>query len=156
MKTSKVKLKNIDIKPRTLVDPDTGQVIEVVEQIREGFQDVNWYKVWLMDLVNVITMLGNKKMVVFEYLIENLQRNNNMIIATYRKIESETSVSRPTIAAVMKRLIEEDVIRKIQVGVYMLNPDIAAAGSHNKRKGLLITYRGLPVPDENKPNGETL
>lgn len=147
-KTSKVKLKTVEVKRRRLIDPETGEVVEVYQQVREGYKDVNWFKVWLLDFVDVISEIGTRKMKVFEYVIDNLDKRSNRFIGTFDKIQAETKCSKATINAVLQILLKKKVLKRIQSGVYMMDPDLLAYGDTQSRQRLLIEWRQLDITQQ--------
>ena len=77
-----------------------------------------------------------------------MNASNNLFIGTYDKIMKAVGVSRPTIATIMKKLQENDFIKKVQSGVYMVNPDIVMKGNDPKRHFLISYYQADEPIDE--------
>lgn len=63
-----------------------------------------------------------------------------MFIGTYTKIAQDVGVSRPTIATIMKKLQENNFIKKVQSGLWLVNPNILMKGNDTKRQILLSYY----------------
>ena len=107
----------------------------------EKYVDTNFYKIWLLDLLGVLDIIGNKKMKVVDYLFSNMRREDNTISATQRAISKETNVSIVVVSQTLKILRETNFLKKIQNGLYMINPDLVVRGTAGKRLNLLIRYQ---------------
>lgn len=79
-----------------------------------------------------------KQLNVLAYILQNIHPGDNTFILTYEKIADKTGVSKDTVVRIMRRLGEMDFIRKLQNGVYMVNPYIMMWGPENKRD---VLYR---------------
>lgn len=126
----------------------TGELVEMSVINKDITQDVNFHKIWLQDVLNVIDSFGNKKILVLTYLLKNMRNEDNSVSGSYREIAKKCAVSYPTVALVMKELIDSDVVRKLSTATYQFNPSLIAKGSTNKRKNLLIRYNS--VEDDGK------
>ena len=138
----KVKSQKI-IGEKKYIDPTTGEVVvcEVIE--KNVNQDFNFFKVWLMDLMNILEVVGTKKMKVVNYILDNLNTQENLFIGTHAEISKELKVSRVVVSQTFKLLIESGLLRKKNNGVYMLNPSIIVKGKSDKRLNLLIQYNKI-------------
>lgn len=143
------KRKNKKIKKQKIVgeekfmNMETGEIIETVIVQKDIEQDYNFYKVWLLDLFNILELVGTKKMKVVNYILDNMNTQNNTFIGTHEKIAKELNISRPVVSQTFKALQEANLLRKIQSGVYMINPDIIVKGKTGKRINLLIKYNQI-------------
>lgn len=128
---------------QTLVDPLTGEVIDTIIVQKNVEQDYNFFKVWLLDLMNVLEIVGTKKIKVINYILDNMNTQDNVFVGTHQKIAKELNISRPIVSQTFKVLREKNIIKKINSGAYMLNPDILVKGKTGKRINLLIKYNKL-------------
>jgi DNA-binding transcriptional regulator YhcF (GntR family) len=85
-------------------------------------------------------MIGNKKIKVVTYILENLN-NENMFIMTQRKMADKIGVSYQTIAETMKALQDADFLKKKQFGVYQVNPNVIFKGQRGARMNVLLRYQ---------------
>ena len=131
---------------RNLVDEDTGEKVSVVEAVSQT-QDVNWHKLWITHLISALDIVGNKKMKVVNYILDNLDWNSNVLIKTQQEIAKEAGIGFNTVNTTIKMLVDKKFL-KVKTGVIMLNPDIIAYGSHNKRAHLLITFEEFGDKEE--------
>ena len=124
---------------KSFVDQATNEIeeMQVVEFIDRDF---NFHKIWLEHLIRSIELIGNQKLKVAFHIIDNLDRDNRFI-STYPKIADSVGVSIDTVKKTIKALIESDFLKKIQVGVYQVNPDIIFKGSQKDRLNVLTVYQ---------------
>ncbi len=134
MNDVKVELQNEVV----LKKANTNEVIEAL-MIRKKIKKDFFYKVWLADLMQILDILGNKKMLVLEYLFAKMD-NENKIVATHRKIADDLNISTKTVSDTISMLQKENVLKKLQNGVYQLNPKIIFFGNDKKQDYLLIEY----------------
>lgn len=132
-------------KKRELVDTETGEVIHVDQITKRTYGTKNFWKCYLMDFLTVLGIIDNKQLDVFIYIAENTSQSNNLFIGTYSKIAEDVGVSRPTIAKIMKKLQSNNFIKKVQNGVWLVNPNILMKGNDNKRQ-ILLSYYNSEVP----------
>ncbi len=100
--------------------------------------------------MNILDLLGGKKLEILKYLLSKINNIDNTIIARYDDIIKDLKVSRQTVSSTLKILREANFIRKIANGVYMVNPDIIVKGSGSKKDALMIKY----IKINNKGNRE--
>lgn len=132
-------------KKRELLDTETGEVIHVDQITKRTYGTKNFWKCYLMDFLTVLGIIDNKQLDVFIYIAENTNQINNLFIGTYTKIAEDVGVSRPTIAKIMKKLQLNNFIKKVQNGVWLVNPNILMKGNDNKRQ-ILLSYYNSEVP----------
>jgi len=144
MKKKSVKLKKQKIiGTQKLLNPDTGEVIETVVIEKKVEQDFNFFKVWLLDLLNILEVVGTKKMKVVNYIFENFNTQENLFIGTHDEISKKLNISRPVVSQTFKLLIDSGLLIKRNNGVYMINPNIIVKGSTGKRMNLLVKYNEI-------------
>ena len=135
-------------KKRQLMDTETGELMWVDQITKRVYGSKNFWKCYLMDFLTVLGIIDSKQLDVFIYIVENTSPSNNMFIGTYTKIAQDVGVSRPTIATIMKKLQENNFIKKVQSGVWFVNPNILMRGNDNKRQILLSYYTSDEPVDE--------
>ena len=88
-----------------------------------------------MDFLTVLGTIDSRQLDVFVYIAENTNPSNNTFIGTYTKISKDVGVSSRTIAKIMKKLQENNFIKKVQNGVWLVNPNILMkGGDHPPRR----------------------
>ena len=143
MKKNSTKIKKQKIVGKqNYINQETGEIIETVVIEKNVEQDFNFHKVWIIDIMNIIGEMGNKKIKIIEYILDKMNKDN-IVYFTYSKLEKEVCVSRPVIVNTIKGLIEKNFMKRIQTGVYQVNPNLVVKGSTGKRINLLIQYKNI-------------
>lgn len=127
-------------KKRNLIDQDTGELVTVDQITKRIYGTKNFWKCYLMDFLAVLGIIDSKQLDIFVYICENTSESNNLFIGTYKKIAADVGASSRTIATIMKKLQEVNFIKKVQSGVWFVNPDILMKGNDHKRQILLNYY----------------
>lgn len=125
---------------RELLDVQTGEVIWVDQITKRTYGTKNFWKCYLMDFLTILGIVDSRQLDVFIYIVENTHQSNNMFIGTYKKICEDTGCSSRTIARIMKKLQDNNFIKKVQNGVWLVNPNILMKGNDSKRQILLSYY----------------
>lgn len=132
-------------KKRCLTDNETGEVILVDQITKRVYGTKNFWKCYLMDFLSILGIFDNKQLDVFIYIVENTNQATNIFIGTYKKIAEDVGVCNQTIAKIMKKLQENNFIKKVQNGVWLVNPNILMKGNDTKRQ-ILLSYYDNPDP----------
>src|SRR5699024_7333424 len=88
---------------------ETMQVTNIEER------DANFHKIWLGHMLESLDMIGNQKIRVAMFIMENINKENELIM-TYRVIAEKTNTSLQTDSETMKALQESNLLRKIRKG----------------------------------------
>ena len=135
----------IGSRKRELVDTETGETILVDQITKRVYGTRQFWKVYLMDFLMVLGIIDSKQVDIFIYIVENTDPSKNIFIGTYKKISDDLQVSQPTIARMFKKLQENNFVRKIQNGVWLVNPNILMKGNDQKRQ-ILLSYHESEEP----------
>lgn len=130
----------IGTKQKHLVDVETGEDIYVDQINKRIYGSKNFWKCYLMDFLTVLGIIDSKQLDIFIYIVENTNQSNNIFLGTYKKIASDVGCSSATIAKTMKKLQEQNFIKKLQNGAWLVNPNILMKGNDTKRQILLSYY----------------
>ena len=125
---------------RELMDTKTGELMHVDQITKMVYGSKNFWKCYLMDFLSVLGIMDSKQVDIFIYIVENTNQSNNVFLGTYDKIAKDVGVSRPTIAKIMKKLQENNFIKRMQAGAWLVNPNILMKGNDHKRQILLNYY----------------
>ena len=101
---------------RELLDVETGEKITVNQITKRVYGSKNFWKCYLMDFLTILGIVDSKQLDVLIYIIENTHPATNIFLGTYERIMTNTGVSRPTVAKIMKKLQQANFIQKIQNG----------------------------------------
>ena len=126
-------------KKRELIDQETGEIIVVDQISKRIYGQKNFWKIYLLDFMTVLGIIDNRQLDVFIYIAENTNASNNLFIGTYKKINKDLGVAESTIARIMKKLQANNFIKKVQNGVWLVNPNIIMKGNDHKRQ-ILLSY----------------
>lgn len=121
---------------------------EVIDEEWEEEYDINFDKIWLSSVMEALEQVGNKKIKVANYILNQRDKSTNYLIATQREIAEKCNVSLQTVSSTLKALESADLLVG-KSGIYQINPDRIAKGHHNKRMAILRIYR------QNKESKET-
>ena len=125
---------------KELIDAETGEVIPVqLNEIED--RDFNFHKVWLRMFIEGLDGIANKKMKLAFWIIDHLNKENQLIY-TFKRMAEETGLSENTVILTMKELQKGNppFLKKLQSGVYVVNPEILYKGSHRGRMGIIYQF----------------
>ena len=122
----------------TYIKRDTGEIKDM-QLIDIEERDFNFHKVWLQHILNSIDLIGNQKTKLAFWIIEHLNKENQLIM-THRKIAENAGISIDTVRLTMKALMDSNFLIKINSGAYMVNPDVVFKGGKSDRLNILIQY----------------
>ena len=96
----------------------------------------------LNDFVNIFGVKENKQVEIFLYILNHCDPETNIFIGTYKKIAKDVKCSETTIAKIMKKLQQCDLIHKIQNGVWEIKEDFL---DENGNLGSLLGIVGSSI-----------
>src|SRR5699024_11890708 len=111
----------------------TMQVTNIEER------DANFHKIWLGHMLESLGMIGNQKIRVAMFIMENINKENELIM-TYGVIAEKTNTSLQTVSETMKALQESNKLSKIRNGYYRVNTDVIFKDGRNDRMNVLLRY----------------
>ena len=124
---------------KRLIDQDTGEVIEVDQITKRALGQKQFWKIYLMDFLQVLGGFEYKQLDVLIYILEHTEAANNTFIGTYRSLEKSVGVSYDTVRRSITLLQGKGFLKKVSNGVYQVSPTIMMKGSEHK-KSLLLNY----------------
>lgn len=146
---------NLNFGSRRYRDIETGEEIEV-QTIYQDAKDTNFVKIWLAHLLMGLEELGNKKIKVLIYLLENRIVSHNIITKTLQEIATETGISYPTVSETI-HILERRKLIKRKPGIIYLSPSMIFKGTHDNRMRIMYEFRNvgaqkeLPAAPETEP-----
>lgn len=140
----------------TFINQKTGE-IQDMQVVSIEDRDFNFHKLWLSHIVNSLDLIGNKKVKLAFWIIENLNKENQLTM-TMRQISNKSGISLETVRVTMKALVDSDFLIKINQGVYQVNPDTIFKGSRNGRLNVLYQYNQVKAEKklQNSDNKEDI
>ena len=126
-------------------DPVTGEVRNE-KHFEKG--DVNFHKVWIFNLEEYLKNSNSSlgKTILFKLFSE--MDKHNKINSTLKQLSCKFQITELSIKCAFAEFKQYDLLRNVRNGVYMLNPDVAFAGSGENRLIALKIYDSLNIPRE--------
>lgn len=132
--TKKVKV----IGQQEYINAETGELESFsVTSIED--RDFNFHKVWMRNFISTLDIVGNQKTRLCMWIVDHINKENQLI-GTMRGIADSSGMSLETVRVTMKILLDADFLRRVQNGVYIVNPDIVYKGSYGSRMNILNQY----------------
>lgn len=131
---------------KRLVDLSTGEEFEA-QTIVKSVGDQDFKKIFLAEVLERLEAFSSAKIQFIFWMLDNCDKQNR-VIGSLDQLSERSRISRPTVARTIPVLLKTDVIRKISPSVYMMNPDIVAAVTSNRRGNLLVQYKALDNDSE--------
>lgn len=126
---------------KTYIDADTGEYVHVDQITKRVYGTKQFWKCYLMDFLSILGIMDNRQVDVFIYIVENTNPQTNLFIGTYNQIAKNINVSYGTVVTIMRKLIKNNFVKRVQNGLYLVNPNILMKGNDHKRQILLSYYR---------------
>lgn len=120
------------------INANTGTV-ETMQVTSIEDRDFNFHKIWMRNFIATIDLVGNQKTKVAFWIIDNLNRDNQLLY-TYRQIAEKSKVSLDTVRLTMGILLDSDFLRKATNGCYIVNPEIVFKGQRGSRINVLNQF----------------
>lgn len=139
-KKKEIKVKNTVLRNEVThwVCQETGEMIETNEILkpisRQGFMIT-----YLSTMLDMIEKLGNRKMLIIKYILENMDKSSNSMFCTVRELAEKTKTSTKTVNDTLKLLEDNGIIQR-RVGGIMINPRLIHRGDEHKEKALLTRF----------------
>jgi len=144
--------RSVKVGTKKVADIETGLVSEV-NQFEITDVDFNFNKIWLGHLLDTLDIIGNKKIQIMNYLLENRNPTNNEIYVTQRIVSDQLKCALQTVSDTFNLLQTSNTLIKLRNGVYQLNPDVIWCGNNNSRMDILLSYKKISEI-EDKSNKE--
>lgn len=128
------------------INQTTGELQEM-QVVNIEDRDFNFHKLWISHIINSLDLIGNQKVKLAFWIIENLNKENQLIM-TYRQIAEKSGISLDTVRRTMTALIESNFLVKINNGAYQVNPDVIFKGTRNGRLSVLYQYNQTKIDNK--------
>ena len=113
--------------------------VENFQVIQVQDSDYNFHKIWVMNILQTLDMVGNQKAKLLFWIIQHIDSNNKLVY-TYQRMVKESGFSYKTVSGTMKALIDCNFLTRINSGAYMINPNCVFKGTYKNRMNVLIQY----------------
>ena len=118
-----------------LIDRVSGEELDVAIFVKEAGADY-WEKVYAKVLAEYIGMSGSKASAnILAYLIRE-KTPQNMVLGTVREIAVACDTTPKTVTALFNRLKQNDLLKMVRSGCYLITPKMIRYGS--KTRGAMV------------------
>jgi len=125
--------------PIEIVD-ENGVVQEVARFIVPiGEKDTDFCKVY-NHFIDKLSDLSKSERKVFDWCLKNMDYENKVYILNQKKLASILNLSYGTVRKAISFLIRKGLLKKVENGLYLVNPAIACKTTVDKRKNILIQF----------------
>ena len=97
---------------------------------------------YLAQMVGMLDSIGNKKMKVVKYILNNMDKSTNKLTETTAELAEHCNVSRMCVSETLRILEDAGFIAR-KTGVIMLSPKIAHKGNVQKERLLMTKFREM-------------
>lgn len=102
---------------------------------------------YLAEIIALIDKLGNQKMQVVKYILENMNKSNNTLIITNRELAKKAGVGINTVTDTLKLLREANLI-ETRTGALMLSPALMNNKKASAEASMMVKYTEFAEKDE--------
>lgn len=104
---------------------------------------------YLAEIISMIDNLGNKKMQVVKYILENMQKADNTLIITTRELAEKSGVGHNTVLETLKTLESSGLIER-RTGALMLKPKLMNNWKAPKEATMMVKYSEFGTSSESE------
>lgn len=119
-------------------DQVTGKPKEFQLNEKE-IRDYNFYKYWPENLADFKRVATLKERDFFDWLVQHAN-SGNLVLGTYGSIAKDIKHSTRFVEKAIHKLMNTNVIVKVQNGAYLLNPNVIFKGTTSRRKYVAKRY----------------
>lgn len=130
------------------INQATGEVREVDSFERSVGRNEPFMIAYMGEIINMIETLGTRKMLVVKYILKEMCKSNNTLIATTREIAKELQMSPATVNNTLKMLEDANIIRR-KTGAIMLSPHFMNNWKPGKEASMMIKYMEFGTNNDN-------
>lgn len=121
------------------VNQTTGEIREVDAFERQVGRNEPFMIAYMGEIINMIETLGTRKMLVVKYILKEMCKTNNTLVATVREIATALGMSTKTVNDTLKLLENANIIRR-KTGAIMLSPHFMNNWKPGKEASMMIKY----------------
>lgn len=126
---------------RRVKDLDSGEIFEIdyIKKTTDRRLKGGWKRVYLGDFLEVLLEIGNTKIRVFEFILNNVDTNNKLTMSILQ-VSEKVGISYKTTHETFKKLAEKGLIRKYGTAWVVMPSFVSTFGSDAKNARLLTEY----------------
>lgn len=133
------------------VDKDGNPIGDVkeVDVVIKPTERQGFFITYLTAIVNMIDVIGNKKMQVIKFILQEMDKPTNKLNMTTNEISKATGISRMTVTETLKILENAGIIAR-KTGLVMLSPKLIHKGSSQHERFLLTKFHEVRMKQKFK------
>ena len=126
---------------RRVKDLDSGEIFEIdyIKKTTDRRLKGGWKRVYLGDFLEVLLEIGNTKIKVFVFVVNNVDTNNKLTMSILQ-VSEKVGISYKTTHETFKKLAEKGLIRKYGTAWVVMPSFVSTFGSDAKNARLLTEY----------------
>lgn len=126
---------------RRVKDLDSGEIFEIdyIKKTTDRHLKGGWKRVYLGDFLEILLEIGNTKIKVLEFILNNVDSNNKLTMSM-RQVSIKIGISYQTTFETFKKLSEKGLIRKFGTAWVVMPSFVSTFGSDAKNARLLTEY----------------
>lgn len=124
------------------VDMATGEIVEqraVDEFERPVGRREHFMITYLAEIISLIDSLGNQKMKVVKYILQNMDKSTNTLIITARELARKSGVGYNTVVNTLQILDEAGIIQR-RTGAVMISPKLMNNKKASGEAAMMVKY----------------
>ena len=129
---------------RTVVDKETNQELSLIVKTSLAYGEETYKRTYKAFFASCFRYADSAKTKVLFYIMSSLKYRQYKYVAQPEDIAAGAGVSRASVFTALRDMQAEDFIRKIQNGVWMINPDLISDLDELMRQRLVRDYYNLP------------
>ncbi len=122
-----------------LRDNTTGVIKDITNDstlIKEYSDQGRWERSGVKELCSYIGLTGNSQSKFMAFVLKT-KNADNLLLGSNAKLADDCKVSVSTIKKVKAKMIKYGFLKKVQVGVHMVDPKLLCYGNKNRTRVLL-------------------
>ena len=135
------------------IDPITHQPTGEVREFDEFKKEVSpndrhgFMVTYLAEIISLIDKLGNQKMKIVKFLLQNMDKRTNTLIMTTRELAKKSGVSFSTVIETLQILDEAGIVQR-RTGAIMISPKLMNNRTGGGEASMMITYKAFGAEKE--------
>lgn len=135
-----------------IMDKETGEIIEektINMEKQTIVKDSEEFMIWYENSIEVISNMKASEFKLIFYVMFYFSRDLEFYLnnSVYKEIENKTGLKKRTVLEAIPSLMEKDIVRRINRGFYMVNPNYFYKGSSKKRINMYSKYLKIKNDD---------
>ena len=137
------------------INSSTGEIhqFDLVEKKMDIMSKKGWRRTNLKALMEILALVGNKKIEVFNLLIQNIN-GRNQVELTQREVSKILNIDLKTVSTTFVELTASGLIKKIK-NMYVINTQIVSGYGNVENNLALCEEYGFYNEEENKDKEKT-